>query len=86
MTSAPNQVSQLTVRLDGADLVQRVSVLAERSPEIRDGLLGLIDAGEELFRINGGDGSASGAGDLVLRLEASDALRRLLATVGAGDV
>jgi hypothetical protein len=62
-----------------------LSEIADRLPEFGERLLGLINSSEELFRLDCDGGPASFAGETVVRLYPSDALARLMATLGAGD-
>jgi len=49
------------------------------------GLLSVLEFSKEVRAINVDDGSAP-AGELLVRLEPSDRLRRILAAIAAGDV
>ncbi|MBB3743748.1 hypothetical protein FHX10_003247 [Rhizobium sp. BK591] len=54
-------------------------------PEIREALIRFLDSGEELFRIDRDVLPASIAGELLVRLHPSDALRRFVTASRAGD-
>ncbi|WDZ80956.1 hypothetical protein PWG15_24705 (plasmid) [Ensifer adhaerens] len=74
--------------LDAGGLPAQLSALsglAKRLPEVRDGLLGLLDSGEELVRFDVDSGSATIANEVIVRPYPSDALFGLLAALGAGD-
>lgn len=79
----------VTLRIDvsaAQAALSRLSALAEGRPEVGERFFSLLDGGEGLFDLEPDDGAAAGAGHLVMRLEPSDGLRRLLAAEGAGDV
>lgn len=83
-------VTDLTLKLsfDGRTIDVRLAALsefAERLPKVRDGLLSFFDSGEQLFRLDGDRGSATIAGECVVRPYPSDALIGLLTALGAGD-
>ncbi|RWY85172.1 hypothetical protein EHI44_16790 [Rhizobium leguminosarum] len=54
-------------------------------PEISEFLIRLLDSGEELFRIDSDVLPAPLAGELLVRLHPSDALRSLVTASRAGD-
>lgn len=76
----------LTLSLDTsaseASLVS-LSELAERFPEFRDGILRLLEAGEQIFLVDADNRSAMTAGKFVMRLYPSDGLLSLLAALRA---
>jgi len=87
----PHDSLTLTIRLPD-DSVRRVKadlevlrLAAERSPEVRDRLQGLIDSGAQLLRFHTEGGAAVRAGELWVDLELADGLRDVLAAVRAGD-
>jgi len=78
----------LTLKFDASGLITWLSALSElakRLPEVRDGLLGLLDSGEELVRFDVNSGSATVANEVIVRPYPSDALFGLLSALGAGD-
>lgn len=87
MSDAGSRPVVLSLRADASALVSAVSALAELadgSPEVRDGLLGLVDFPEELVAVKA-DRLSAGAGEVVVRLYPSDRLFGLLSAGGAGD-
>jgi len=62
-----------------------ISELAERLPEVRNSLLGYLDAGEQLFRFDVDRRAAAVAGECGIRPYPSDALIGLLAARRTGD-
>ncbi len=75
--------SALTGALAQASEFARAS---EVFAEALERLLGAPDALQQVVCINADSGAASGAGEMVVRLEPSDRLRGLLATGGTGNV
>ena len=78
----------VNIRMDTSGLrawLSALTQLAERLPEVRDGLLGYLDSGEELFRFDVDRGAATVTGECIVRLYPSDALLGLLSASGAGD-
>ena len=76
---------RLTISLDNNHLDARLAALAElaeRSPELAEGLVCAFEAGEQLFVIDANGLPAGRADRLVVRLQPSDRLRGLLAAVG----
>lgn len=61
------------------DQLKSLSEAAERSVEVREGLLDLLHAGGQVFAINSDDKPAA-AGELRVRLQLSDRLRVLAST------
>lgn len=66
--------------------LERASALAEASPEFRDDLVRLLEFGDGIGCIHSDGATAAGTREVIFRLEPSDGLRGLLATMGAGDV
>ncbi|MCD7109695.1 hypothetical protein LRX75_11670 [Rhizobium sp. DKSPLA3] len=82
---AKESISLLFDTAASQDLLSALSDLAERFPHFRDGLLGLIDSGDELFRLDIDGRAAPFAGELIVRLYPGDALARLVVALRAGD-
>jgi hypothetical protein len=82
-------MAKVTLKLDTTPalaLIEKLSALAEASLETRERLLDFIESGAELVSIDPDLLAASGAGEMVVRLEPSEALRGLLSALGAGNV
>ncbi|MCS0463495.1 hypothetical protein [Rhizobium favelukesii] len=82
-------MTTIKLRCDTADLEDYLSALfaaSELLPEIRQGLVGLLDSGEELFCVHSDCIAASVTGELLVRFQPSDALLRLLSASGAWNV
>lgn len=78
----------MTLKFDASGLngwLSALSELSERLPEVRDGLLGLLDSSEELVRFDVNSGPATVANEVTVRPYPSDALFGLLSALGAGD-
>lgn len=87
MSDAASRPVAVTIRADAGPLVAALSALAEladRLPEVRDGLLGPADFAKELVTLKP-DALSAGAGEIVVRLEPSDRLLGLLSAGGAGN-
>ena len=65
--------------------ISALSELAEARPELRNDIVDLIEAGDQLFAIHIDGGAATGTDELTVRLEPSDRLRSFLAASGAGN-
>ena len=81
--------NSLKLTLDTAGLAKLLSALSDAAdllPEVRDGLIGLLDSGEQLLRIDCDGSAAALTTEIVVRLKPSDALLRLLPASGAGDI
>lgn len=81
-------MKEVKITLDGTKIQQMLSALsnlADRLPEFRDGLLRLIDSGEEIFRVDGYGFTAAITSELLVRLNPSEALLGPMSTTGAGD-
>jgi hypothetical protein len=83
----------VTLRVDARPLEAALgaarALLAEAPDGVLEGLerlLGPGDAAQQLVAVETDVDAAARTGELVVRLEPSDALRRLLAAAGAGDV
>lgn len=59
---------------------------ADLFPEIRQGLVSLLKSGEQLFGVDGDVIPASVTGELLVRLQPSDALLRFMSTSRAWDI
>ena len=68
-----------------ADL-KLLSDAADRSPQIRKRLLDLGNLGPELIRLDADDVAGTGAGEFGIRLQPSDLLLELVATVRADEL
>lgn len=74
---------------DAAPLIAALSAasaLADRSLEVCEGLLGLLDLPQKLVSVECDFSSAATTGEVIVRLHPSDRLRILLAARGAGNV
>lgn len=58
---------------------------AERSPEVRQALVDLLEHGGELIRLDWDDSQAVGAGQLRVRVQLADGLAELARAVRAGE-
>ncbi len=82
----PAPLLRITLTDEAEPLFARLSALAERFPEFGEGLLGLVEAGEEIFEIDLDPRAASGADKMTLRLKPGNAVLALFAATGAGDL
>ena len=76
-------MSKLAMCLDAGcahELLSALSDVAERFPELRDGVVDLLETGEELFLLHSDVAAAATTGEIVVRLDPSD---RLLSLVSA---
>lgn len=81
--------SVMTIVADNTALLEacaRASELADAFPEFRERLRSLVESGAELAAVDGNRRPTDPADKLIVRLEPSEAFRRLLAAGGAGDV
>ncbi|WP_156668624.1 hypothetical protein [Rhizobium aegyptiacum] len=83
MTAATLMLSFDIARLDG--MLSALTEAADLFPEVRQGLVSLLDSQEELFSLDSNFLPASITGELLVLLQPSDALRRLMAASRAGD-
>ena len=83
----------LRIDCDAAPLIAALeaasALLAEASEAVLkslEGLFGPDDASQQMATVQVDRAASAGAGELVVRLDPSDGLRRLLAAAGARDV
>lgn len=82
-------MADLSINVDVAAVVADLELLAqasESSVEVRQRLLGLLDAGVEFVRIDSECLPTSRAGELTYRPQLADGLVDLVAAVRAGNV
>nr|CAD7058688.1 hypothetical protein RP007_05866 [Rhizobium sp. P007] len=76
-------MTKLAMFLDAGCAHELLSALpdaAERFPELRDGVVDLLETGEQLFLLQADGAAAATTGEIVVRLDPSD---RLLSLVSA---
>ena len=80
---AGGTVTLTTDTSDFSAALKLASEFADVSAEFRDGLVGLLEGGDELGCIDSDSTTTAATGELIVRLKPSDGLRSLLATMGA---
>lgn len=65
------------------EVLSSLSDISDRFPEFRDGLLGLLNSGEELFAIDDEIRTAPRTGDIVVGFKPADSLLDLISTFRA---
>lgn len=86
MTPKPAPLSvrlRLTTPIDG--ILAMLRQVAQRRPEFAKGILRALKRGDEFVSLKVDRAAAVGAGELIIRLDPSDRLRRLMSALGAGD-
>ncbi len=79
-------VSKLSLRMDthsAQKMLSSLSSISDGFPEFRDGLLGLLNSGEELFAIDDEIRTAPRASDIVVGFKPTDSLLDLISTFRA---
>lgn len=79
-------MTKLAMRLDAGrahELLSALSDAAERFPELRDGVVDLLETGEQLFLLHTDGASAATTGEIVVRLDPSDSLLGLVSAFRA---
>ena len=75
---------KLSIDGDGfARMLSSLTEIANRFPEFRDGILSLLNSGDELFIIDRDIRTASGTGELVVGFKPSDSLLGLMSAFRA---
>lgn len=81
--------ARLTLTADFDAALAELAALGEAAelfPEIGRRLVDLVDAGQELFRLDLDLSAAAATGNVILRAQLADAYRVLLPTAGTGDI
>lgn len=76
-------VTILAMRVDVGstpELLSALSDAAERFSQFRDGVIDLLEAGEQLFLLHADGAAATTTGEIVVRLDPSDGLLGLVST------
>lgn len=71
------------LKAESGDFLASLADAAQILLEVRDALLGFLDSGEELVRMDSDASTASVTGELIVRLQPSDAFLGLMTTVRA---
>lgn len=79
-------MSKIAMCLDAGythELLSALSDAAERFTELRDGVVDLLETGEQLFLLHADGASAATTGEIVVRLDPSDSLLGLVSAFRA---